>query len=514
MSNPRSNRGDHVNNPNIPNPEISNSESTRHAVTFGSIRNDNSSSAGPSNLGSAGPGNLGSAGPGNPGSAGHTNPGSAGHANLGSANLGNSGSTNVGSNNPGNRGFGSAGVDRRGHAAFDYGTGLFSDSEPRADWAIAIDNQCESLRNDMSEMEIRILKAVSNVVGSPIGNHHQPAGTHDPTRMRSPKPIIAESSEDEAYRADNQRAPSRYARPARRQDNYQPYLTRPEVPQYENIDLHRRSLERLKSYDGPTFVLSRRKGKYADDWIRGFDNWFRARVCDPHINDDVIRAGVIRLVMIAVAKHTEASEWCRNRIRERNITYESLMDDLSDTFMDLDEARRRIKIEFLQELPQTANERIVQYNVRFKARVDLHRAACARARRTPDERSLLSCYAGGLYDRNHGYIAVRQGTWENAMRHMKEIGSRCNEIELARKSSKTVPESDSEASDRNSEESTAEDDVVGKGKDRAKSPKETEQWESMQDGLKAVTDQLGTLTLLLSKQQKAPPARTPGAPLA
>ncbi|KAF9921585.1 hypothetical protein BGZ67_000360 [Mortierella alpina] len=161
--------------------------------------------------------------------------------------------------------------------------------------------------------------------------------------------------------------------------------------------------------------------------------------------------------MSAVGKHIEANEWCRIRAREKNMTYRILMDDLSDTFMDLDEARRRIQIDFLQEFPQTANERIAKYYVRFKTRVDLHRAACARARPVPDERSLRSCYAAGLYDSHQRYIALRQGDWQTAMEYMRELGSRYNEVELARKPSKAALESDCEDSEGDSLSSADEE---------------------------------------------------------
>ncbi|KAF9554676.1 hypothetical protein EC968_009508, partial [Mortierella alpina] len=510
MSNPRLPRGGP--NSNIPSP-ISNSGASRRPGALGSASNPNTGSAGNPNIGSAGDPNpnFGSAPNANLGSAENVNLGSTHFTDLGSADQSNFGpaisdipATSATPANltaaanlatPANLGtsanLGTGAIDP------DRGLAFNSDHESRAEWAIAIEEQCNSLRDDMSAMETRILRAVANAIGVTIGNHNRPTETHDPGRMRTPRPLVAESSEDEILELNNNRSSTRPSRNFRRQENRAPYYDRPGNNLDENIDVHRRTLERLKSYDGPTFVLSRKKGKHADDWIRGFDNWFRARVCDPNIDDDIIRTGVIRLVMFAVSKHTEASEWCRNRIREPNTTYHELMEDLSDTFMDLDEARRRIKVEFLQETPQTANERIVQYNVRFKARVDLHRAACARARRTPDERSLLSSYAGGLYDRNHGYIAGRQGNWEAAMRHMKEIGSRYNEVELARKSSRTTQEPDTEVSGNSEVDSASDSEIATKTKDRSKSTKDAGQWETMQDTLKKVTDKMGTLTLLL-----------------
>lgn len=399
--------------------------------------------------------------------------------------------------------------------------------EPRPDWAVAIDNQSSTLRteirDEMRAMEKRIHEGVANIIGQHYGGRNRlNEEMQGPHNMRTPKPLVADDTTDDEQEASlSQRAPRQSARPVGRQvprpadvDRHRARENEEANPHYHamDVDLYRRTLERIKSYDGPTFSLSRKKGKYADDWIRGFDNWFRAKVCDPNIDDNAIRTGVIRLVMSAVGKHTEASEWCRIRARERNMTYRILMDDLSDTFMDLDEARRRIQIDFLQEFPQTANERIAKYNVRFKTRVDLHRAACARARRVPDERSLLSCYAAGLYDTHQRYIALRQGDWQTAMEYMRELGSRYNEVELARKPSKAVGESDCEESEDDGYNST-DGEAAKKQKDRAQSSTGTGRWDSMHEDLKAVTDQLGALTILMTKQQKNQPARTPGAPL-
>ncbi|KAF9945717.1 hypothetical protein BGZ72_001069 [Mortierella alpina] len=406
---------------------------------------------------------------------------------------------------------------------------IFDDSpmthpETRPDWAIALENQAVSLRHEirdeMAALEQRLYDGVSSIIVQHNGSRDRPAeNLPDSQTMRTPKPLVADDTTDEEPEAGpSHRAPRQHARPSGRQAQRPPDANRhvPGGNQEEymhhhptDIELYRRTLERIKSYDGPAFFLSRKKGKYADDWIRGFDNWFRGKVCDPNIDDSAIRTGVIRLVMTAVGKHTEASEWCRIRAREKNMTYKILMEDLSDTFMDLDEARRRIQIDFLQEFPQTANERIAKYNVRFKTRVDLHRAACARARRVPDERSLLSCYAAGLFDSHQRYIALRQGDWQSAMEYMRELGSRYNEVELARKPSKATKESDSEDSEEE-DDNRSDEEASKRQKDRVKPP--TGRWDTMHDDLKAVTEQLGALTVMMGKQQRNLPARTPGPP--
>ncbi|KAF9970418.1 hypothetical protein BGZ75_002295, partial [Mortierella antarctica] len=221
----------------------------------------------------------------------------------------------------------------------------------------------------MKSMEQRLYDGVANIIGQHYGGRDRPAEVVQGSQtMRTPKPLVANDTTDDEHEAGlNQRAPRQHARHFGRQthrpagtDGFRDRENGEDHPRYlpMDVELYRRTLERIKSYDGPTFLLSRKKGKYADDWIRSFDNWFRAKVCDPNIDDSAIRTGVIRLVMSAVGKHIEASEWCRIRAREKNMTYRILMDDLSDTFMDLDEARRRIQIDFLQEFPQTANERI------------------------------------------------------------------------------------------------------------------------------------------------------------
>ncbi|KAG0196394.1 hypothetical protein BGX28_010211, partial [Mortierella sp. GBA30] len=391
--------------------------------------------------------------------------------------------------------------------------------EHRPEWSIALDEHAVNVREEMIAMESRLVQTIHSALGTyntrvPLTNV-----SHDPSAMRDPKPVIEdESSDNETDDLDPLGSPLTNNHAARNDTRPNPSTSRRNTEEDESVESYRRILERIKSYQGPTFSLSRKQGKYADDWIRAFDNWFRARVCDPNIDDSTIRAGVMRLVMSAVEKHVAASEWCRSRIRTRGITYQTLMEDLSDTFMDLREARRRTQIGFLQEAPQTANERIAAYNVRFKTRADLHQAACARARRLPDPRSLLSSYAAGLYDPSQRFIALRQKNWEAAMEYMRKLGAKYNEIELARQPGDDTEESTDDEVSEEEGTKTADDKVHRQKATRvkmgvSKNKESDRQWESVQKDLKLVTKQIGDLTILVGKQQKGSTPRTPGAPM-
>lgn len=401
-----------------------------------------------------------------------------------------------------------------------------SASDPsKPEWMMALENHAVTVEGRMRAMEERLTHLITHGVtskGKSTGNNPKPAqpdlfGT---SAMRAARPIISESSSEDKSDSDGSiGSPMSHAtRSTRRANIPTPQRSHPRED-YDSLDSYRRVLERIKSYSGPAFVLSRRRGKFADDWIRTFDNWFRARVCDPNIDDPTIRAGVLRLVLSALEKHEEASEWCRTRIRERGMTYRMLMEDLSETFMDVKEARKRIQPIFLQECQQGPNESIAKYNVRFKARVDLHRAACARVNRVPDDGTILVAYAAGLTHSHQRYTASRQKDWRSAMSYLLTHGKRFNEVELIRQQEDTDGES-SDDEPTTKEETQSEEERPSRGttlKEKSKASKRDKDndrpWESLQTGLKNVTDKLGALTILVGKQQKNMAARVPGPPV-
>ncbi|KAF9922157.1 hypothetical protein BGZ67_010687, partial [Mortierella alpina] len=175
--------------------------------------------------------------------------------------------------------------------------------DPRPDWAVALDNQALSLkteiRDEMKSMEQRLYDGVANIIGQHYGGRDRPAEVVQGSQtMRTPKPLVANDTTDDEHEAGlNQRALRQHARHFGRQthrpagtDGFRNRENGEDHPRYlpMDVELYRRTLERIKSYVGPTFLLSRKKGKYADDWIRSFDNWFRAKVCDPNIDDSAI----------------------------------------------------------------------------------------------------------------------------------------------------------------------------------------------------------------------------------
>lgn len=300
---------------------------------------------------------------------------------------------------------------------------------------------------------------------------------------------------------------------------------RPSNVRYNDADANagRKVIDVLKKYEGPKFVLSNKRKKYADDWIRSFDNWFRGRVGDPYVPDRQYGDAAIRLVLLAVQDHSAASEWCRNRVRSGPTTYDAFMHDFSEAFMSMSEARRRVQPTFLQGKRQRAEEPILRYNIKFQKRVDLHRAACGHANRVPDERLLLTSYAAGLHDKQNSVRAMKRRTLNDAMQYLQNKEAIYREVLLARapnSKGKDIDSDDEATSDDGSQDSSSDDDDSSAAKSTAtKAVKEgSKKVDAAPDGwkeeIKTLSKGVEALSLLLNGQIKSLRARTPGAPMA
>jgi hypothetical protein len=335
-------------------------------------------------------------------------------------------------------------------------------------------------------------------------------------------------AQDEALQ-DMYRAPLHDVEASRLQPDF-PAMTRarsrnhrPANVRHHNVDGNngRKVLDILKKYEGPKFVLSSKKNKYVDDWIRSFDNWYRGRMGDPRDPDHQYGDTAIRLVMLAVQDHTTASEWCRARMRKEPRTYESFMHDFSEAFMSLSESRRRVQVSFLQGERQRTDEPILRYNIKFKKRVDLHRAACEHANRIPDERLLLASYAAGLNDKQNSVRAMRRRSLNDAMQYLQNKEAIYREVLLARvpnSKGKDVDTDDETTSDDCSQDSSSDDNDSGSPKGTAvKSSKGSSKKaevvaDNWKDEIKSLSKGVQALSLLLNGQIKGLQARTPGAP--
>ncbi|KAG0196589.1 hypothetical protein BGX28_009958 [Mortierella sp. GBA30] len=380
---------------------------------------------------------------------------------------------------------------------------------------------------EMLELEGRI---VDKVIFALSGQHSRPrAETGQPTRSKTEtRPLLdrmtmrasspAAGSDSETDEPDQIELGSPLD--ARYTTNHDQARTSRRNDLHDGGDA-RRGNDSIKKYEGPPFTLSKRKKKFADDWIRKFDNWFRGRVGDPHKTNSNNGDTAIRLVMLAVQNHSTASEWCRTRIRELPLTYIEFMNDFANTFMSLSESHRRLQAKYLQGSPQKKNQSITRYNLKFKKRVDLHRAACLRADVTIDDRALQRSYAAGLFETQHQFRALQQNNLREAMSYMLKKERAHRELTLAKvpsrkKANKDEGSSDSAScSDDSSDENSSDGDIPATSKmtgdkaDKDNMPP----WESVQNDLKDVTDKIGALTILVTKQQKNYPARAPGPPM-
>ncbi|KAF9944551.1 hypothetical protein BGZ70_004549, partial [Mortierella alpina] len=299
---------------------------------------------------------------------------------------------------------------------------------------------------------------------------------------------------------------------------------RPSNTRYNEADNNasRKIIDVLKKYEGPKFVLSSKKKKYVDDWIRSFETWYRGRVGDPYDSDRQYGEAAMRLVLLAVQDHSTVSEWCRGRIRREPRTYDAFMHDFSEAFMSMTEARRRMQPEFLQSKRQREDEPILRYNIKFKKRVDLHRAACKHGNRIPDERLLLSSYAAGLHDRQNSVRAMKRRTLNNAMQYLQDKEAIYREVLFARLPNgkgKDTDTDDEGTSDDGFQDSSSDDEDSSSPKSvttkatKGSSKNAEPALDSLKDEIKGLSKGFHALSLLLNGQLKNPRARIPSAPM-
>jgi hypothetical protein len=329
---------------------------------------------------------------------------------------------------------------------------------------------------------------------------------------------------------DVRRAPFRDANAPHVQSEFPPMSRarsrnhRPSNTRYNEADNNasRKIIDVLKKYEGPRFLLSNKKKKYVDDWIRSFETWYRGRVGDPHDSDRQYGEAAMRLVLLAVQDHSTVSEWCRGRIRREPRTYDAFMHDFSEAFMSMTEARRRMQPEFLQGKRQREDEPILRYNIKFKKRVDLHRAACKHGNRIPDERLLLSSYAAGLDDKQNSVRAMKRRTLNDAMQYLQDKEAIYREVLFARLPNgkgKDTDTDDDATSDGGFQDSSSDDDDSSSPKSATAkaakgSPKSAEPTpDSWKDEIKSLSKGVQALSLLLNGQLKSPRARIPSAPM-
>ncbi|KAF9945236.1 hypothetical protein BGZ72_001531 [Mortierella alpina] len=369
------------------------------------------------------------------------------------------------------------------------------------------------------------------------GNRGYDNGQHGPPDVhgrsggsQSRHPSSSRYDVQGGYSQDVRRGPPQDANAPHLQSEFPPMSRarsrnhRPSGARYNEADNNgsRKIIDVLKKYEGPKFILSNKKKKFVDDWIRSFETWYRGRVGDPHDPDRQYGESAMRYVLLAVQDDSTVSEWCRNRISREPRTYGAFMHDFSEAFMSMTEARRRIQTQFLHGKRQKEDEPILRYNIKFKKRVDLHRAACKHANRTPDERLLLSSYAAGLHDKQNSVRAMKRRTLDDATQYLQDKEAIYREVLFARlpnsKGKDTDTDSEDITDDSSQESGSEEEDSSSPKSPSAKaikgSSKNTELAPAgWKDELKSLSKGVQALSLLINGQIKNSRARTPSAPM-